>query len=151
MKKVFIMKTDATPEEYLRRMLDCIDENGELRIARTIDSFRFYTAETKKDATHIERVKLNRSLVGPDSLLGFYNDIIKKLDAQEDSQVLEDKNIGIYAKRVAIFAKRIKSLIGYKAPEFIVQFEKCMLMDSIVLYKTDAVGRKYKRRPKRQR
>ena len=34
MKKVFMVKGVTTPEEYLKNMLECIDENGELYIAR---------------------------------------------------------------------------------------------------------------------
>lgn len=39
-----------------------------------------------------------------------------------------------------MFAKRIKSLIELKAPSIVLQAEKCMLIDCIVLYKTNAVG-----------
>lgn len=36
MKKVFTVKGVITSEEYLKNMLDCIDENGELTIAREV-------------------------------------------------------------------------------------------------------------------
>ena len=41
---------------------------------------------------------------------------------------------------MSIYAKRIGMLIELGAPELIIKWEKCMFADSIVLYKTNAVG-----------
>jgi hypothetical protein len=38
------------------------------------------------------------------------------------------------------FARRIDKLTDLQAPALVLQVEKCMLIDSIVLYKTNAVG-----------
>lgn len=41
---------------------------------------------------------------------------------------------------MSVYAKRIGMLIKPGAPGLIIKWEKCMFADSIVLYKTNAVG-----------
>ena len=48
MEKMFMVKVAdevPTPEEYIKNMLDCIDENGNLNIARSISEDAFCTSD----------------------------------------------------------------------------------------------------------
>ncbi len=50
------------------------------------------------------------------------------------------EELGKYGERMSVYAKRIGMLIELGAAELIIKWEKCMFADSIVLYKTNAVG-----------
>lgn len=144
MKKVFMVKGVTTPEEYLKNMLECIDENGELYIAREVDDVAFCTAESEEESSHTEKVKVDVNLADYNVLYDFYNHILSGL---EDGSIRNEYSalvgIGKYGDRMVTFAKRIDKLTELKAPALILQSEKCMLIDSIVLYKTNAVGGLY--------
>lgn len=139
MKIVVMEKGKTEPKEYLKTMLDCIDENGELHIAREIDEISFCTAEFEEDATHTEKVKLDVALVDYDSIYGFYCAALGDLKAFIEKYTPECKG-KYYCNRMVTFAKRIDKLIELKAPEMILQDEKCLFADSILLHKTHAVG-----------
>lgn len=79
MKKVFMVKGTTTPEEYLKNMLDSIDENGELNIARESDDVTFCTAESEEEASHIEKAKVDVNLADYNVLYDFYNYILNGL------------------------------------------------------------------------
>lgn len=138
MKKVFTVKGATTPEEYLKNMLDCIDENGELNIAREIDEVAFYTAESE-DTEFTEKVKLDASIADYDSVYSFYENALSKLDLfiAENSPECNDKP---YRNRMLMFAKRIKRCYEINVPEFFLIAQKCMFIDSVLLYTTNAVG-----------
>lgn len=144
MKKVFMVKGVTTPEEYLKNMLECIDENGELYIAREVDDVAFCTAESEEESSHTEKVKVDVNLADYNVLYDFYNHILSGL---EDGSIRNEYSalvgIGKYGDRMVTFVKRIDKLTELKAPALILQSEKCMLIDSIVLYKTNAVGDLY--------
>lgn len=139
MKNVFTVKGLIAPEEYLKNLLDCIDEKDELCIAREIDEVSFCTAEIKENATHIEKVKLDVALADYDSIYGFYCVALGDLKAFIEKYTPECKG-KYYCNRMLTFAKRIDKLIELKAPEMILQNEKCLFAESILLYKTRAVG-----------
>ncbi len=145
MKNVFIAKAVTAPEDYLETMLDRIDENGGLDIARSISEDAFCLLDAEK-YSHVETVKLDKSLVCFDELLDCYNNVIAAVESGTFSvDVSNGKELGKYGERMNVYAKRIGALIELGAPEFIVKWEKCMLMDSIVLYKTKAVGVLYEK------
>lgn len=139
MEKVFIVKGLISPEEYLKNLIDCIDENGELNIAREIDDVAFSTAESEETATHTEKVKLDAKLADYDLLYAFYCAALGDLKTFIEKYKPECKD-HYYCKRMVTFAKRIDKLIELKAPEMILKNEKCLFADSILLYKTHAVG-----------
>ena len=144
MKKVFTVKGLMAPEEYLKNMLECIDDNGELNIARNIDDITFCTAESEEEASHIEKVKVDVKLVDYSVLYDFYNHVLDGLkDGSFWNECLASAKIGKYGARMVTFAKRIEELTEMQAPAMILQSEKCMLIDSVVLYKTNAVGALY--------
>lgn len=135
MKIVVMEKGKTEPKEYLKNMLDCIDENGELCIAREIDEVTFCTAESEETATYEETAKLDIALADYDSLYKFYENALSDLDAFIADYSSEDK-CSLLASRMVAFAKRINKLIELNAPESVLQIEKCMLIDSILLHKT---------------
>lgn len=146
MKKVFAIKKTIAPEEYLRNMLDCIKENGELEIAREIDDVTFCTADSEEYASHIEKIKLETDLADYDKIYAFYKNVLKRL---EDGSFWNEYSplvgIGKYGDRMVRFARRIDLLHKMetpdaKVPQLILQNEKCLLIDSIVLYLTNATG-----------
>ena len=139
MKKVFMVKGVTTPEDYLKNMLDCIGENGELNIAREIDEVAFCTAESEETATHIEKVNLDTSLADYDSVYSFYENALSNLDLfiAENSPECNDKP---YRNRMLMFAKRIKRCYEINVPDFFLIAQKCMFIDSVLLYTTNAIG-----------
>ena len=111
MDKVFTAKKGITPEEYLKNMLDCIDENGKLDIAREVDDVAFCTAKSEEAATYIEKVKLDKSLAEYNSLYAFYRDILLKIESgviwNEYSPLV---GIGVYGDRMVHYIRRIDIL-----------------------------------------
>lgn len=141
MKKVFMVKGETTPEEYLKNMFDCIGENGELNIAREVDDVTFCTAENEEDATHIEKVKVDTSRISFGELYDYYLKAMEKIkNGTFIDSLPSDEELGKYGVRMGICAKRIAMLMELKASELILQNEKCMFIDSILLYKSNAVG-----------
>ena len=131
----------------LRAQLDNtygIDENGELYIAREVDDITFCTAESEEEASHIEKAKVDVKLADYKVLYDFYNHILNGL---KDGSIWNEYSplvgIGKYGDRMVTFARRIDKLTDLQAPALVLQVEKCMLIDSIVLYKTSAVGDLY--------
>ena len=146
MKKRFMVKIVdevLAPEEYIKNMLGCIDENGNLNIARSISEGAFCTSDGE-DYTHIESVKLDKSLACFDELLNYYRNAIAAVENGTFLDGLDGgEELGKYGERMSVYAKRIGTLIELGAPELIIKWEKCMFADSIVLYKTNAVGYLY--------
>ena len=146
MKKVFMVKIAEevpAPEEYLKNMLGYIDENGNLNIARSISEDAFCTSDGE-DYTHIESVKLEKSRARFDELTDYYRNAIAAVENGTFADALPaGEELGKYGERMSVYAKRIGRLIELGAPELIIKWEKCMFADSIVLYKTNAVGNLY--------
>jgi len=141
MKKVFMVKGETTPEEYLKNMFDCIGENGELNIAREVDDVTFCTAESEGEATHIEKVTVDTSRISFGELYDYYFKAMEKIkNGTFIDSLPSDEELGKYGVRMGICAKRIAMLMELKVPELILQNEKCMFIDSILLYKSNAVG-----------
>lgn len=143
MEKTFMVKIAEevpAPEEYIKSMLDCIDETGNLNIARSISEDAFCTSDGE-DYTHIESVKIDKSRARFDELLDYYRNAIAAVENGTFADALPaGKELGKYGERMSVYAKRIGMLIELGAPELIIKWEKCMFADSIVLYKTNAVG-----------
>lgn len=139
MKIVVMEKGKTEPKEYLKTMLDCIDENGELCIAHEIDEVTFCTAESEGEATCSETAKLDVALADWDSLCKFYDNALSNLNAFIAKYSAEAECNAI-ASRMVAFAKRINKLIELNAPEPVLQIEKCMFIYSILLYKTNAAS-----------
>ena len=145
MEKTFMVKIAEevpAPEEYIKSMLDCIDENGNLNIARSISEDAFCTS-VGEDYTHIESVKLDKSRARFDELLDYYRNAIAAVENGTFADDLLGEELGKYGERMSVYAKRIGMLIELGAPKLIINWEKCMFADSIVLYKTNAVGDLY--------
>lgn len=139
MKIVVMEKGKTEPKEYLKNMLDCVGEDGELCIAREIDEVTFCTAESEEDASHVEKIKLDVALADYDSLCAFYEKALSDVNAFIAEYSTEGECSTIVVRMVT-FAKRINKLIELNAPEAVLQIEKCMFMDTIVLFKTNAVS-----------
>lgn len=128
-----------TPEEYLKNMIECIDENGELDIARDVfEDLAFNVADSEEKTTHIEKVKLDVTLADYDEICAFYKNALNNLKAFIEKHSPECNNH--YCDRMVLYARRINKLIELEAPKFIIENEKYMLIDSILFYKTHAVG-----------
>ena len=152
MKKVFMQhiinelatsfdeEFNLTPEEYLKNLIDSIDENGELDIARNIfEDLSFGTAGSEEETTHIEKIKLDATLADYDEICAFYRNALNNLKAFIKKHLPECKN-NYYCDRMVLYARRINKLIELDAPKVIIENEKYMLIDSVLLYKTHAVG-----------
>ena len=139
-----MVKGTTAPDEYLKNMLDCIDENGELSIAREVDDVTFCTAESEEESSHTEKVKVDKNRVSFDELYDYF---LKSMSEIENGTFINnlpsDEKLGKYGVRMGICAKRIAKLMELETPEFILQIEKCMFIDSILLYRANAVGDLY--------
>ena len=143
MKKMFMVKIVdkvPAPEEYIKNMLGCIDEYGNLNIALSISEGAFCTLDGE-EYTQIESVKLDKSRACFDELLDYYRNAIASVENGTFLDGLDGgEELGKYGERMSVYAKRIGMLIELGSPELIIKWEKCMFADSIVLYKTNAVG-----------
>ncbi len=140
MKKVFMAKDTAQPQQYLKTLLNSMQDNGELNIAREIDEVTFCTAEMEIDASHVEQVKLNVAFADYDLINNFYQNALSNLDLFI-TEYAPQSNTNVYCRRMVIFAKRINRLLQLNAPQVVLRVEQCMLMDSVLLFKTDAKGK----------
>lgn len=140
MKKLFMAKDVAEPQQYLKTMLNSLDDGGEFNIAREIDKVTFCTAETEIEATHVEQVKLNVAFADYDLINSFYQNALSNLDLLISEYALQS-NTRTYCRRMVTFAKRINRLCRLSAPQAVLRIEQCMLMDSILLFKTNATGK----------
>lgn len=140
MKKVFLAKDIAEPEQYLNTMLNGMKDNGELNFAREIDDVTFCTVETEVEASHVEQVKLNVAFADYDLINNFYQNALSNLDLFI-SEYSPQCNVNAYCRRMVMFAKRINRLIQLNAPQIVLRIEQCMLMDSILLFKAEAKGK----------
>lgn len=139
MKTVFMVKGKTQPEEHLKNIFDCIDKNGELNIAREIDDVTFCTAESEEPATHTEKIKLDKNLADYNSVYAFYSAALCDITAfaEKYSPKCETNR---FCNRMVVFAKRINKCYELNVPEFFLMIQKCMFIESILLYKTHAEG-----------
>ncbi len=136
MSKVFTNKDANSPEEYLKSMLSCVDDKGEIAIARySLDNLAFFTSEEEEDATLIERVRLDKSKIGYDDVLAFYKRVTTSIESGTfSSEFGQLEKEGKFGARVTSFAERLGCLFELKAPAILLDNEGRMLIDSIVLY-----------------
>ena len=92
-------------------------------------------------------IKNNKSILSKDREL--YDYYLKAMEKIKNGTFIDslpsDEELGKYGVRMGICAKRIAMLMELKAPELILQNEKCMFIDSILLYKSNAVGDLYEK------
>ncbi len=136
MSKVFTSKGLNSPEEYLKAMLSCVGEDGEIAIARdSLDQIAFVTVEEESGASFIEKAHLDKSKIAYPDVLAFYNRVLASLsNASFPSEFAQLEKEGKFGERVAMFAGRLGRMLELKAPAVILDNERCMLIDSIVLY-----------------
>ncbi len=141
-QNTFVCKESTTPEEYLKDMISHVQEDGYLVVARDYEKdCYFVTSNNLEDADLIEEFKLDGELADYDSLYSYYQHVLKGIEDNSIwNELLLDATSNEYARRIYIFAKRLKGLIDINAPQALTDSEKIMLIDSILLYKTNAVG-----------
>lgn len=136
--KVFTIEGFMPPEEYLKKMLGYVDENGVIEIARDeVPEMAFNTSPNVEDATLIERFELDPKKIGFDTVLSFYNRLIESMknkSLKAELKKLNKKNK--LTKRVTAFSRRVDTLMKLdpKCPEILLYNEGSMLIDSVMLY-----------------
>lgn len=147
MEKFFWGKGRSDQNEYLKSMLNCIDENGNLSIGRYIDEdeegwMAFCTAVSDEDMTHIETISLDKNLADFESIWQYFEYVVSGLQDgsfwEQNASTLEQGEG--YSRRMLCFARRVQRLMELNAPKFLIEIERQCLIDSIVLYKTNAKG-----------
>ena len=137
--KVFTHEGFEPAEEYLKKMLSCVDENGVIEIARDeLPEMAFVTGSNAEDATLIERFELDPKRIGFDAVLSFYNNLIEAIKNKslkaETKKLNKDNKL---TKRLSAFARRVEALMKFdnpKCPEILLYNEQCMLIDTVTLY-----------------
>lgn len=137
--KAFTVEGFMPAERYLKKMLNCVDENGVIEIARDeVPEMAFTTSPKVEGATLVERFELDPKKVGFDAALAFYNRLVESMKSKSlDSELekLDKKNK--LAKRVITFSRRVDALMKFdnpRCPDVVLYNEQCMLIDSVVLY-----------------
>ena len=146
---IFVCKYPTTPEEYLKDMISCISEDGTLEVKRDYEEGCYFVTASEAendsptdevdDDTLIEKFSLDKKLADYDSVYAYYQHVLKGLeDGSIWKELASDVMNNEYARRIRVFAKRLKKLISLKAPPVSTDNEKIMLIDSVLLYKTEA-------------
>ena len=142
MAKVFFEKELADHKEYLKNMLDCIDENGKLSVGRFVEEddegmLAFCVAESEEKMTHIEKIKLDKSLADYESLWQYFEYVVNGLQdgsflAQNASNLEKD---GQYGRRMLSFAQRTQRLMELNAPKILIENEKTIFLTALFFTK----------------
>ena len=138
--------SDVTPEEYLKKMLSCID-GGELYVAKEEDDVSINLAENLSAADFVVKYTLDLSKADADAIIrkeqalfAACREIVgkkagkKKTLAAVQAVVGENTDMqGIRAANVVNRARRLEKLIELGAPDFVVANERLYLIEELAL------------------
>lgn len=138
--------SDVTPEEYLKKMLFCID-GGELYVAKEEDDVSINLAENLSAADFVVKYTLDLSKADADAIIRKEQALFaacreiagkkagkKKTLAAVQAVVGENTDMqGIRAANVVNRARRLEKLIELGAPDFVVANERLYLIEELAL------------------
>ena len=138
--------SDVTPEEYLKKMLSCID-GGELYVAKEEDDVSINLAENLSAADFVVKYTLDLSKADADAIIRKEQALFaacreiagkkagkKKTLAAVQAVVGENTDMqGIRAANVVNRARRLEKLIELGAPDFVVANERLYLIEELAL------------------
>lgn len=138
--------SDVTPEEYLKKMLSCID-GGELYIAKEEDGVSINLAENLSSADFVMKYMLSISKIDADAIIikeqmlfSACREIAGKKEGKKKTlaaiQTVVGENTdaqGIRAANVLNRAQRLEKLLELGAPDFVVANERLYLIEELAL------------------
>ena len=138
--------SDVTPEEYLKKMLSCID-GGELCIAKEEDDVSSNLAQSLSAADFVVKYTLDFSkadasaiIAKEQTLFAACREIARKKEGKKKTlaavQAVVGENTdgkGIRAANVLNRAQRLEKLLELGAPDFVVANERLYLIEEIAL------------------
>lgn len=137
---------DVTPEEYLKKMLSCID-GGELCIAKEKDDVSINLAQRLSSADFVVKYTFDLSkadtaaiIAKEQTLFAACREIARKKEGKKKTlaaiQAVVGENTdgkGIRAANVLDRAQRLEKLLELGAPDFVIHNERLYLIESIAL------------------
>ena len=138
--------SDVTPEEYLKKMLSCID-GGELYIAKEEDDVSISLAENLSVADFVVKYTFDLSkadvkaiIAKEQALFAACREIAGKKEGKKKTlaaiQTVVGENTdaqGIRTANVVNRAQRLEKLIELGAPDFVVANERLYLIEELAL------------------
>lgn len=138
--------SDVTPEEYLKKMLSCID-GGELYVAKEEDDVSINLAENLSAADFVVKYTLDLSKADADAIIrkeqalfAACREIAGKKEGKKKTrgavQTVVGENTdaqGIRVMNVVNRAQRLEKLIELGAPDFVVANERLYLIEELAL------------------
>lgn len=138
--------SDVTPEEYLKKMLSCID-GGELYIAKEEDDVSISLAENLSVADFVVKYTFAPSKIDADAIIAkeqalftACREIAGKKEGKKKTlgaiQTVVGENTdaqGIRVMNVVNRAQRLEKLLELGAPDFVVANERLYLIEEIAL------------------
>ena len=138
--------SDVTPEEYLKKMLSCID-GGELYIAKEEDDVSISLAENLSVADFVVKYTFAPSKIDADAIIAkeqalftACREIAGKKEGKKKTlgaiQTVVGENTdaqGIRVMNVVNRAQRLEKLIELGAPDFVVANERLYLIEELAL------------------
>ncbi len=140
--KKLTYSSSTLPAQHLTNMFDKTNKRRSLSIARHQDDVAVYTAENMEDTAYIETFKMTWDKSNYQSVLNDFNDLEKDLSKVED--FIQKTNGKLYADKVRSRVERLQRFLKLGAPETVINLEKCMLMESMAIYKFATSKRKAK-------
>lgn len=138
--------SDVTPEEYLKKMLSCID-GGELYIAKEEDDVSISLAENLSVADFVVKYTFAPSKIDADAIIAkeqalftACREIAGKKEGKKKTlgaiQTVVGENTdaqGIRVMNVVNRAQRLEKLLELGAPDFVVANERLYLIEELAL------------------
>ena len=138
--------SDVTPEEYLKKMLSCID-GGELYIAKEEDDVSISLAENLSVADFVVKYTFAPSKINADAIIAkeqalftACREIAGKKEGKKKTlgaiQTVVGENTdaqGIRVMNVVNRAQRLEKLLKLGAPDFVVANERLYLIEELAL------------------
>lgn len=138
--------SDVTPEEYLKKMLSCID-GGELYIAKEEDDVSINLAQRLSSADFVVKYTFAPSKIDADAIIAkeqalftACREIAGKKEGKKKTRIAVQTVVGentdekgIRTSNVLNRAQRLEKLIELGAPDFVVANERLYLIEELAL------------------
>ncbi len=138
--------SDVTPEEYLKKMLSCID-GGELYVAKEEDDVSISLAENLSVADFVVKYTFDLSKIDAEAIVAkeqalfvACREIAGKKEGKKKTRIAVQTVVGentdeqgIRVANVVNRAQRLEKLLEFGAPDFVVANERLYLIEELAI------------------